>query len=440
MIGITKDGSAPTTFPGGDANSYGYHSNGNKYNNGTPTSYGASYTTNDVIRIELDLDNGTLVFFKNGTSQGTAYSGLSGSFTFCGRTDATGQAWNFGQKPTSGTPNTGFLALCSTNMPQSAVTIPSEEFQVVLDTGPNIKSTAEALFTYELEWIKDRANSNNHQLLNSVTGSGVLQSNSTGAETTYSAPSGNSVGWVWRLPNAGVSNTAGSITSTVSANTEAGISVGTFTMAGSGTVTVGHGLSDAPALIIGKNKEVAGYNWMVYHKSLGNTKRLLLNTTAAEAVDSYAWADTTPTSSVFSTKVGGWADDTHDCLFIAFAEIEGFSKFGSYVGTGATPNFVYCGFRPRYVMFKIANGGSGKWYIHDTARDTYNLSVYKLTADTSAYENDPAVIGNAGEYDIDIVSNGFSHRTTNAGANGNGYTFIFWAMADMSVAANANAR
>jgi hypothetical protein len=136
----------------------------------------------------------------------------------------TQASFNFGQRPFAYTAPSGFKALCTQNLPESEATIVDggEYFNtVVIDTGANIKSASEAVYTHQWAWIKDMDNVNNHQLIDSVRGtSAVLQSNTTAAETTYSTPSGESVAWVWSAPNTGVSNTDGTITSTVSANTD----------------------------------------------------------------------------------------------------------------------------------------------------------------------------------------------------------------------------
>jgi hypothetical protein len=135
---------------------------------------------------------------------------------------------------------------------------------VVIDTGANIKSASEAVYTHQWAWIKDMDNVNNHQLIDSVRGtSAVLQSNTTAAETTYSTPSGESVAWVWSAPNTGVSNTDGTITSTVSANTTSGISICTYTGTGA-NATVGHGLGVAPKMVIAKSR-AAARSWTCWH-------------------------------------------------------------------------------------------------------------------------------------------------------------------------------
>ena len=173
---------------------------------------------------------------------------------------------------------------------------PSAHFTTLLDTGANIKTASEAEYTYQLAWIKDRDNANNHQLIDTVRGmSAVLQSNSTSAETTYSAPFGNSVAWVWNLNEAGSSNTGGSITATVAANTTSGISVATFTGTAA-NATVGHGLSGVDMAIFKNRTDADAY--AVYHSAntaAPETNYLVLNTSAATAADATYWNNTPPT-------------------------------------------------------------------------------------------------------------------------------------------------
>jgi hypothetical protein len=302
----------------------------------------------------------------------------------------------------------------------------------------------------DLLWIKSRSAATDNYLFDSRRGEGgILISNSTAAETVLgSQMSFNSngftvgslaamntngatyVGWQWQAGQGSTSsNTAGSITSTVSVNATAGFSVVTYTGTGS-AATVGHGLGVAPKMIIVKCRSAA-FNWAVYHASLTSASFYLsLNQTIAQTNNSTLWNGTAPTSSVFSV---GTAGDTNAGNLVAYcwAEIAGFSKFGSYTGNGSTDGpFVYLGFRPKFIMFKKTSA-TGSWYILDTVRNTYNEVNASLEADLSIAETSP--------YPMDYVSNGVKIRTTNTDINASSQTYIYAAFAENPFK-NANAR
>jgi hypothetical protein len=230
------------------------------------------------------------------------------------------------------------------------------------------------------------------------------------------------VAWAWDANGTGVSNTAGSITSTVSANTSAGFSVVTYTAPSSGAFTVGHGLGVAPAMIITKSRSNSGYVWGTYHQSLGNTKRIDLNSTAAAVTSTNgAWNNTSPTSTVFSVGLD-WAGSGITYVAYCFSEVAGYSKFGSYTGNGSADGpFVFTGFRPRYIMYKRTDS-TGNWIVLDSARDTINAN------DVYLYPNDSASEA-SGAFDTDFLSNGFKLRNTNTSYNTSGGAYIFMAFA-----------
>jgi len=443
-IGIaTSDYQAKLSYLGSDAISWGYFANGQKCFNGSLAAYGASWTTNDIIGCALDLDAGTVAFYKNGTSQGVAYSGLVGSFMFAisgiSSQDVVDVVINvnFGQRPFAYTPPTGFKPLHTGNLPQATIKKPQEHFDVKLDTGANIKTTCEAVFTNELEWIKDRANANNHQLIDSVRGSNaVLQSNTTAAETTYTAPSGSSVGWVWRASDAApVTNTDGSITSTVSANPTAGFSVVTYTGNNTNNATVGHGLGIAPRLVVVKRRGGA-YQWPAYHASLTSGYGLWLNLANAQSqLSSSSYGGIGSASSSTLTLVTGASDmrDTNGLTtYVAycFSEISGYSKFGSYVGNGSADGpFVFTGFTPKYVLIKCVSA-AGNWYIFDTVRNTYNVLGEQLYSNLTNLASTVVT--------MDALSNGFKLRLT--GDPNLTQTYIYMALAESPFTSNNRAR
>ena len=249
-----------------------------------------------------------------------------------------------------------------------------------------------------------------------------------GSDTKTNGNTSTYASWNWKANGAGSSNTDGSITSTVSANTTSGFSIVKYTGDGTTGQTVGHGLGSVPKLII--NKQLTTQNWFVYHHSIGNTKVLKLNTTGAETTSS-AWNNTTPTSSVFtigtsaSTNVSG-----ENFINYCFAEKQGFSKFGSYKGNGNDDGaFIYTGFKPAFILVKNA-AITDNWSIFDNKRLGYNAFNYVLYADITN-------VGSNG-LPIDILSNGFKWRTSAAMVNGSGNNCIFMAFAEAPLVGSNN--
>ena len=318
-------------------------------------------------------------------------------------------------------------------------------FNSVLYTGNgSTQSITGVNFQPDFTWIKDRSDAFDHRLTDSVRGATkLLYSSLTNAEATeatsltsfdsdgFSLGSANGVNtnadnhvaWNWLAGGTGVTNTNGDITSTVSANTTSGFSVVTWTGAGSAG-TVGHGLGAVPKFIITKKRNNTG-NWACYHSSLGNTKYIYLNGTGASATYSGFWNNTTPTSTLISLGTDDNVTGSGDNIIAyCFAEVKGFSKFGSYTGNGsADGTFVYTGFKPAWLMIKCTSSGTTQWRMYDDKRDTYNPVYKELNANTSDAEN-------ASTRYHDFLSNGFKMRDTNINTNGSGSTYIYMAFAE----------
>ena len=324
-------------YVGSTSDSYGYYGGtGNKYNNGSASAYGATYTTNDVIGIALDMNAGTLVFYKNNTSQGTAYSSLSGTFFPMGSNDSASAGagtFNFGQRPFTYTPPTGFVALNTYNLPTSTIVKGNTVMDATLYTGTLLSNaiTNAASFKPDLVWVKSRSAATDNKLTDSVRGvTKGLISNTTGAETTdtqgltafgsagftvgtntdYNNLAATYVAWQWQAgQGSSSSNTNGTITSTVSVNASAGFSIVTYTGNGTNGATVGHGLGVKPSLIIEKGR-TSTYNWPVQGCGVlwsTATQTLFLNNTSALNPGSgYA----VPTSSVFTPSVVAYANES----------------------------------------------------------------------------------------------------------------------------------
>ena len=455
-------GTAVTTgIVGGSTAQWGYYSNGNKYTNSAGTAYGASYTTGDVIGVAYDADAGSLTFYKNGTSQGVAYTGLSGTMFALAATRTTGGTnisnLNFGQRPFSYTPPTGFVALNTQNLPAPTISNGAQYMAATLYTGNGSSQTVTnavngVSFTPDFVWNKGRSVAYNNNLVDVIRGnSNVLFSNTTDAEqnpgaqldittngfiSTYrSANLANNqsgatyVAWQWKAGGTAVSNTAGTITSSVSANPTAGFSVVTYTGTGA-NATVGHGLGVAPKMVIVKWRSSAGGSWATWHSSFvtaSGTDYLLLDSTGAKgsAGSQLFWNNTAPTSSVFSIGTNaGLNTSTGTYVAYCFSEVAGYSKFGSYTGNGSADGpFVFLGFRPRFVIVKNSSS-TGSWIMEDSARNTYNEVGNLINANTSGAEFTTSDIK------FDFLSNGFKVRQVNSAVNGSGNTLVFMAFAE----------
>ena len=296
-------------------------------------------------------------------------------------------------------------------------------------------------FQPDLVWIKDRTTAYSHILFDTIRGAGnYLISNGTLVETTdtnymsaftstgfsvgtSAVSNGNTenyVGWQWKAGGTAVSNTAGTITSSVSANPTAGFSVVTYTGTGA-NATVGHGLGVAPGLILIKARASA-YDWTVYHSAIGATKYLVLDGTSAAGTDTTAFNNTAPTSTVFSLGSAVWAN-SGTMVAYCWAPVAGYSAFGSYTGNGsADGTFIYTGFRPRWLMIK-SSSGAFNWFIEDASRNTTNVTGLDLSPNLSDAEanNSPT---------FDFLSNGFKLRNTYTSQNGSGSTYIYAAFAE----------
>ena len=435
--------------------SRGYLSTGVKYSNGTTTAYGASFTTNDVIGMAVDVDAGTVEFFKNNASQGVAYSDIASDLWFVTVQGGNSCAANinFGQRPFTYTPPAGFKALNTNNLPTPTIVNGANFMAAKTYTGTGVvQSISNAVnnvsFQPDLVWIKSRTpGATNHALFDSVRGTTkYLSSNTTTGETTnantltafgadgfslgtdttlVNANANSYIAWQWKAGGAAVSNTQGTITSQVSANPIAGLSVVTYTGTGA-NATVGHGLGAAPKMVIVKAQNPAGaFAWAVWHTALLGSEYLTLNTSSAKGTLTTLWNSTVPTSSVFSIGSDQTVNETtKPNVAYCFAEIAGFSRFGSYTGNGSADGpFVFCGFRPRFVMIKRTDVAAS-WVMFDSSRNPSNLTNLGLIP------NDPAVEFTGTGTALDILSNGIKARGAGAELNISGATYIFAAFAE----------
>jgi hypothetical protein len=418
---------------------------------------GSSPVVNDIYMVALDLDNNKVWFGRNGSwansgnpASGTTatYSILSGrSYYFACNTYSGDQlVANFGQRPWAYDAPFGFLPLCTTSLPQPIVQKSSTAMDVVTYTGNGATSQdiTGLSFSPDLVWLKSRTDAYDHRLKDTIRGNFALFSNLTNAESGYSLDflsngirptlgfndninSKQYVAWAWDAGSSSVTNTSGAISSTVRANPQAGVSIVSFVNAsGTNQSTVGHGLGSSPKMIIAKNRDTSANNWAVFHSSVCDTtsKFLQLNTTAALTTFATVWGASLPSSSVFGVTGGGIATASVNMIAYCFSEVEGYSKFGSYVGNGSADGpFVYCGFRPRFLMIKRTDGDA--WIIKDTARSVFNgfdVEIYPASSAAEGGPYSPPI--------MDYVSNGFKLRSNTSASNASGFAYIFAAFAE----------
>jgi hypothetical protein len=444
VVGIASTSEpASSNYIGSTAKSYGYAADGSKYTNGTGTSYGSTYgTAGDIIGVAFNADAGTLTFYKNGDSQGAAFTGIPVDSYYFGQGNGPqtySGSFNFGQRAFA-YPLSTYKSLCTQNLPAPLVTKSNTVMDAVLYTG-NSGSQAITLpggFSPDLVWLKSRSNAYYNHLIDTVRGSNkVIWSNLTDAEQTsgteitsfnsdgFTLGSGTGVngsgstyvGWCWDAGSSTVSNTQGSITSQVRANATAGFSVMTYT-GGGVDGSVGHGLGVAPKIYIVKNRSATS-NWPVAYTIVdGSLDFMFLNLTSAAGNATQS----VPTSTVINLQQSaGETTNGDNYVIYAFAPVVGYSSFGSYTTTGSADGpFIYTGFRPAFILFKSTSSGQD-WVIYDAKRDAYNVVSQYLLANTSAAE--------ATFINLDFLSNGFKLRSTGS-LNAPGLTFIYAAFAE----------
>jgi hypothetical protein len=460
IIGVVNKDANLTSFVGSDANGWGFETyTPALYNNNAYTSYGTAPASGTVLGFAFDADTGKMWirnasgFFTGDPAAGTTPAMTAGAGEWypavsCYPTNVSNTC-NFGQRAFAYTPPTGFNALNTANLPAPDIADGSDYFNTVLYTGnATVRSITGVGFEPDLVWIKDRSGAYNHGLFDAVRGANLrLSSSTTGAEITYTqsltafdsdgfslgdnSDSNNTVNinnntyvaWNWLAGGSGSSNTDGSITSTVSANPSAGFSIVSYTGTGA-NATVGHGLGVAPSMIIVKNRD-RNAAWAIYHASIGATKVLQFDTNSV-FTDSTSWNNTSPTSSVFTIGTANSVNaSTEDLIAYCFAEVEGYSKFGSYIGNGSNDGpFVFLNFRPALILTKRTNSTSN-WVIQDSTRQTYNPSDAWLRPNTADAEGTTSP-----DLDLDFLSNGFKVRNNGTDNNISGSTYIFMALAE----------
>jgi hypothetical protein len=466
----------------GHTDSIGYFDAGQIYKDGTLIQSSlATYASGDVVGVAIDVAAQTIQFYKNGVVVGTAVSYTYSQISFACGNYVSGQVYNanFGQRPFAYTAPSGFKALCTTNLPAPAIGQTSNNqadnhFNVVTYSGNGSTQNLTTDFAPDLVWIKNRTTNYSHMLYDTLRGastgsvSKVISSNATDSEGIvndnstygylssfnangftvtagsftgsggYTNTSGqNYVAWCWNAGGVSVTNSAGTNGATIAsiyrANRAAGFSIVTYTGNGVDGATVAHGLGTAPAFIIVKSRSNA-FNWGVWHKNLAkydanHAYAIGLNITRpADATAQYAvFYPGVNTVNVFGLGNEGTANQSNSTyVAYCFAEVPGFSAFGSYTGNGSSDGpFIYLGFRPAFLLFKNISQTYG-WQIFDYKRNPnnrVNLGLYPNVSNAEGTE--------AGTGPIDFLSNGFKIRDAIwEEINGSTRTYIYAAFAE----------
>jgi|TARA_B100000085_G_scaffold81907_1_gene73865 hypothetical protein len=453
-----------------------YSANGYKYLNASSSSYGATFAAGDIIGIAVNTDDNEVTFYKNNSTQGAISKDATGYvFDVGDGSNGAGSitVWNFGQdssfsgaKATANSnadgnghgsfahaPPSGFLALCSQNLPDPSITDGTEHFNTVLYTAASSNGTYNITgvgFQPDFSWVKNRDDVERNLLFDSVRGNTSMTdkflvsdaisaegaNGVTGTTVTVNADgmqivessidsgelyfnSRTYVMWNWKAGGTAASNSDGSITSSVSAGEY--MSICTWTGDGNSGATIGHGLGKVPSMILVKRRNT-DLGWTVYHEALGTGSEMYLNMT--QAVTSSNFWLTSPTTSVFSVSSSDYINASGDTYVgYVFANLEGACKAGSYVGNGnADGPFIHVGFRVSWIMIRNKDDAGEHWEIWDSVRDPDNVVTKRLRASSTGTE--------ASSTFMDFVANGVKLRNTSGGYNSSGKTFIYLAFAD----------
>jgi hypothetical protein len=452
---VASESDSTAGYVGQLSTAYGYYGDGNKYNNGSGSSYGSSFGPGDIIGCAFDADGGNLYFYKNGVAQNSgtaAFTGLTDEYFFAIENGTGGtMAVNFGQRAFAYSAPSGYKTLCTTNFPTPTIADGSAHFDAKTYTGNGGTNAITGLeFSPSLVWIKSRGNNGSAHFLSDVLrgGTSVMKSDSTsteftrsdhiqsfdsngftlGADGTSNLNNDSLVAWCWAAGSSTVSNTDGNITTSLRANATAGFSIATYSGSGTNGDTIGHGLGVQPDFCVVKARNKTD-NWRVYHSALGTGYTPQLDSNGAVSTGAN-W------QSISSTTLGLQSDPAingsgYNYLAFFFAAVAGYSAFGSYSGTGSgtTSAYNYCGFRPRLVVVKRTDSTS-QWSVYDTARNPHNAADKNVWWDTTEYEYTSNV------YKMDIYSNGFKMRNSHSERNASGGTYIWLAFAENPFQAN----
>ena len=479
MIGVATSSNVLTgtsPYPQSFTYGVGYIGSGqiNRAGSANQTSLTA-LSAGTIVGVAVDVDNNQVQFYLNGSAEGTAKQLVSTSEPnfpmFVGATNRSSQ-FNFGQDSTFAgaisaggnadangngdfayAPPSNHLALCTSNLSDPAIDPnsdenPTDHFNTVLYTGDG-QTTKNVTVGFEPDftWIKSRSTTGHHSLIDSVRGDIAINSNQAVAEYGVTPFNSNSngtidvpfynnaysmntnsttyVAWNWLGGGAASTNNNGAIQSSVSANTKAGFSIVSYTGTGSAS-TVGHGLTQAPELILVKNRDDATKNWNVYATILGNNY-LELNQPNVTFTGANYFNNTLSTNTVFSVgSLGSTNGNGNGMIAYCFHSVDGFSKVGRYISNNSADGpFSYTGFRPAFLLIKRTQSASANWLIYDDKRDTYNQMQFALFPNTDAAEYTSNLLH------VDFLSNGFKIRNATYGETNapSGHVYLYMAFA-----------
>ena len=328
---------------------------------------------------------------------------------------------------------------------------PKDHFNTKLYTGTgSAQSISSVGFQPDWCWLKSRASANHRAFdavrgatkalypsLSNAQGTSSAELNAfnsdgftLGSEANVNANGVNFVSWNWKANGSGSANSDGTISSTVSVNTTSGFSIVSYTGNATSGATIGHGLGVAPAVVLVKRLNATS-DWVMYHKGMGASKFIVLNTTAAEASSGGIFYNTAPTASLFYVGDDG-ATNASGGTYVAycFAEKTGFSKFGSYTGNGnANGPMIYTGFKPAWYLWKPYNA-TDSWNLVDSKRAGYNPDNNRLFPNATSAEDT--------QDRVDLVSNGIKIKTSDGGTNSSSRSYIFMAFAEAPLVGSNN--
>jgi len=478
---VNQNGSGGISYFGSQDEDYAYFGvTGEIYTNSSATSYGATYGNGDIIGIALDLDSATntVTFYKNNVSQGAYnlpsdkrwgfgfgqdlashyhYINFGQDSSFAGTKASQGNTDSNGNGDFYYTPPTDHLALCNANLPNNPFDLltgekPSDHFGAIAYSGNGSTQSITGLnFQPDLVWIKSRTGVRWHQIFDVNRGAynflssdqlneeiydvntlSSFNSNgfSLGTSNRVNGSSENYVAWCWKANGTPVSNTDGSITTQVSANTNAGFSIISYTGNLTAGATIGHGLNQTPDMIIFKSVAVTtggSAAWGTWHSDLAADTTLKLNTAEPAASANDLINQTLPTSSVISLGSVKESNRTEEMICYAWHSVPGFSKIGKYYGNGSADGpFTYTGFKPAFLLVKNITTNGEYWWMIDNARDLNNPVGHMLYPNVDIAEQAPPTYTNY----VDFLSNGFKIRSTPGHLNTDGNVFVYMAFAE----------
>jgi len=405
------------------------------YKDGVHQETAGGLSDNDVVELLLDIDNGTFDVKLNGSAHGSQLTGLTATTYQIGlRMYDIGVEFDFGQL--SYTPSdSDYKTICTNNLPVPSIADPSAHFQPNTRTGDGsagaVAQTGYSQFGTDLIIIKNRDESDSWKVVDTAreatyeisTDTADAQSQDSDGVTAFSATDGYTIG-----TGAGGYNddTENFIDYHFQEGSTPGMGINASVSHTQGSETeIAHGMGLVPAFAMLKETDAATA-WWVYHQDLTSKTDyyLILDTLVKEQSLTDVWGTQTSTNFVIGDAAGGLADGTYVCY--SFAEVAGFSSFGSYLGNGnANGPAILIDFKAAFVLLKnISHGAGSPWLVWDTARMTYNVIGDSLAIDAEDSE------GDTGQFKADIISNGFKIRATNRAHNGSGNTIVYAAFSE----------